>query len=171
MLLLVALVGGAAVVAGRTLLAGATAVPVMPPEVAPAASGWSGPVELPVTLPACLRYAPGAAVVPDSQAGSGWALTLRLVGNDTPGCAGWQDASVLVQESASLGSLTGEVTTVSANRMQFARTADAAGAAQSTVTLQWRCRDLMCRVSAALGGPLDEATLVQLAANFAQLPQ
>jgi hypothetical protein len=169
--LLLALVAGAAVALGRSLLAEATTTPVVPPPVATAAARWSGPLELPVSLPPCLRYAPdGAAVVPDSQARSGWALTIRLIGSAEPACSGWQDAAVLLQEADALQSLPGDVTTTSADRMQFARVAETNASGQTELTVQWRCHDLMCRASATLAGPLDEPTLVQLAAGFEQVP-
>lgn len=158
--------------AGRALLAQATTTPAIPPAVADAAARWSGPLELPPSLPDCLRYTPGgSAVVPNSQSRSGWTLAIRLEGvpAGTPGCAGWERVSVLLQEGDALASLPGDVTTISVARLQFARVAEATPGGQTQLTLQWRCHDLMCRATTALGGPLDETQLARLAASFVQV--
>ena len=167
LLIVVAVVAIAAVVVTRVVLAGPQARPPLPAAVAAVAEHWPYEIQLPQALPACLRYAPdGAAITPNDEAQGGAALLIRLAPAAQPGCAGWTDTDLLIEEAPALASLPGTVDTVSANRLEFARSLSTTGGGAERLTLQWRCREGMCRLSGTLIGASGEEALTQLAASF-----
>ena len=156
----------ATVVVARVVLAGPSAPPALPAPVAAVAGSWPGSVQVPQSLPACLVYTPrGSAIAPNDSAQGGSALLIRLSAAGRPECAGWNDADILIEEAPALSSLSGRVTTVTANRLQFARVEEPTGSGRR-LTLQWRCHDEMCRLSGDVGGAATEDALTALAASL-----
>lgn len=167
LLIVVAAVAVGAVVVAQVVLAGPPARPPLPAPVAAVSNHWPYAIQLPQALPACLRYAPGGATIaPNDAAQGGAALLIRLAPAGKTGCAGWADADLLIEEAPALASLPGTVSTVSANRLEFARSLASTGSGAPRLTLQWRCREQMCRLGGTLSGAAGEDALLQLAASF-----
>ncbi len=63
-------------------------------------------------------------------------------------------------------SLTGNVTTVTQGRMQFARVSESTSGGETRVTMQWRCASVMCRMTSTTGGVITENELARIADSF-----
>lgn len=140
----------------------------LPPSLARVRDAWQPTVMLPATLPLCIRYPDtGAAIVADPLATGGKALRIIFSRDTGSGCASAPDPSLVLTEAPSLPSLIGHVDTVTDRRMQYARLAQPLDSGQVRVTLQWHCRDLMCRLSGLVApGGLREADLLRMAHSF-----
>ena len=172
-ILIVGVIAVIAIVVDQFVLSSAAVMnPEAPPSVAAIENQWGYIILLPTNKPDCLAYDPASvATTPDSESSTGKSLNLKLVATGTGTCASWAGSSVNIAEAPALASLTGNVSTDSQGRMQFARVSKSLPDG-TEVILQWHCAEMMCRISGTLNQTLTEDVLKNLANSFqvARLP-
>ncbi len=141
--------------------------PEAPPSVNAVRDRWQYPILLPTVRPDCLAYdAAQTGIVSDDAASNGLALQATLVQTSQSGCPDSQETIIHIREAPFFSSLTGNVTTLTQGRMQFAHAVESTSDGKTRVTLQWRCASVMCRMSSTTGRVLTEDELVRMADSF-----
>lgn len=168
MILSFGIVAGIAVLVNTFLLTSAAIRrPSAPPSVNAVRDQWGYNILLPTYLPDCLAYEPGgASIVSNSSSASGLALQISLSAVSGLSCTTASGSTVQIWEAPALESLTGNVSTVSQGRMQFARAAQMTDSGQQRVTLQWHCMDVMCRITGVTSDTVSETVLAKMADSF-----
>jgi hypothetical protein len=141
--------------------------PAAPPAVTAARRLWDYDILLPTYVPTCVRYdSGGTGIVPDDAAINGVALQVTLTANDTAGCSAAGGSVIRISEAPSFESLTGNVSTVTHGRMQFAGVSQSTSDGRTVVTLQWRCLSMMCRVTGTTSVGVTQNDLARMADSF-----
>lgn len=160
------LLGTAAGLAGWVLLSGdARSEPIKPAWIDPVAANWPYPLHVASWLPQCVDYVvDGAEVIDTPAARGGQALEIRFGSKDSADCASQADPEIRLWQAPSLPSLQGDVTTVSHERLHFARLVDR-GTTENPerLTFQWQCGRQMCRLTGNVGDQLPESDLLSMA--------
>ncbi len=103
------------------LTSSAVTYPEAPPSIAAIENQWGYIILLPTYKPECLAYDPASVSTKyDSSSSTGQSLRMTLAAKNTAACTAANGSSVEIVEAPALASLTGNVSTVSQGRMQFA---------------------------------------------------
>lgn len=141
--------------------------PLAPPPVAAARGLWDYDILLPTEIPPCLSYDAGnTGVVPDGAAINGVALLVTLRPNNTADCANAAGSIVRISEAPFFTSLSGNVSTISQGRMQFASVSKSTDGRKTELTLQWRCLSMMCRIDGTTSSIITMNELARMADSF-----
>ncbi len=167
-ILIIAVVAVIGIFVNATLLTPATIDhPSPPPSLAALRSNWGFDILLPTYMPKCLAFQKdGASIDQDSTTSNGQILDVRIVPITSPACASASGTSMVIGESPDIMSLTGDVTTITYGRMQFARVIRSTQGGGTETVLQWHCASVMCRITATTNNTITENVLARMADSF-----
>ncbi len=174
LILIVGVIAVVAILLNQFVLASSVVTsPEAPPSIAAIENQWRYIILLPTYQPECLAYDPASVSTKyDSASSTGQSLRMTLVATNAAACTPANGSSIEIVEAPALASLTGDVTTVSQGRMQFAAVTSKTADGKTAMTLQWHCAEMMCRMSGKLDENVTETVLKKMADSFqvARLP-